>query len=382
MRKKSILKSCKYLTLAVITVTSYPVLYAQPANIGEKHLLSYAENFEITEFHTHRIAKIFVESDNLTISYQYALVPREMPLPELPEDVPIIRTPVRRVVALETIYIGFLEALDQLNTIIAAATTEYVINPAIREGIEKGTVQKIQTARTLNIERLLLLEPDLILTSVPSEPTATIPEQLTRAGLPAVITAEYKERHPLARAEWIKFIAAFFDATDEADEFFDAIAARYENLLEKVDTINNRPSVFCGAPYSGIWHVAGGDSYMAQLIQDAGGNYLWSDVNSTTTIPLDIERVFLKAANADIWLNPSFYRTRQALFAADPRFKKFRAAQTGNIYNHTRQQTTGMGNPIWESGIVHPDDVLADLIKIFHQDRMSDRKFVYYEQLD
>ena len=363
-------------------LTACSVFHAEPLCNSKKYPLLYAKNFEITDFHTHSIATVRIGSGKSALSYRYALVPRGVPLPELPEDIVVIQTPAKNVVVLETIYVGFLEALNQLETIIGVATADYVVNPTIRKGVEEGTIHKIQTAQTLNIERLLLIKPDLIFVSAPSEPTLNIPAQLNRVGLTVAITAEYQEHHPLARAEWIKFIGAFFDATEEASEIFDAIAARYETLLRKVDTVENRPDVFCGAPYSGVWYMAGGDSYVVQLIRDAGGNYLWNNVNSATAIPLDIERVFLKAANADIWLNPSFYRTRRALFSADPRFRKFLAAQTGKIYNRTRQQTTDSGNPIWESGILHPDDVLADLIKIFHPDQLQDREFTYYEQLD
>lgn len=379
-RKMSIVKSCRYLALAALMILTSAILHGQKAATGEKLRLRYAKNFEITDFCTHRIATVSIGNDLSTILHQYALVPRDAPLPELPEGIPFIRTPVKKVVVLETIYIGFLESLKQLDTIVGAATADYIINPTIRQRIEQGSVQKIQTAGTLNIERLLLLDPDVIFVSVPSEPTLDISAQLARAGLPAIVTAEYREGHPLARAEWIQFIAAFFDATEEAGFIFDAIAERYESLLEKVDGLQTRPEVFCGAPYSGIWHMARGDSYIAQLIEDAGGNYLWSDVKGASAIPLDFERVFLKAANADIWLNPGFYNSRNSLFAADRRFVKFRAAQE-NTYNHTRQQAAGIGNPIWESGILRPDDVLADLIKIFHPERMPDHEFVYYEQL-
>ena len=379
----SIPKSSKYLILAALTLIACAMCHAQAFNDSKKRTLHYAKNFEIIDFKTYRIATVKASSGDSTLLHQYALVPRGVPQPaELPEDITIIQTPVKKVVVLETIYIGFLEALNQLETIIGIATADYVVNPTIRKGIEDGTIYKMQTTKALNIERLLVLKPDLIFISTPSEPTSSILAQLKRAGLPTVITAEYQEHHPLARAEWIKFIAAFFNAAEEANEIFDAIAARYETLLKRIDSIKNRPDVFCGAPYSGIWHMAGGDSYVAQLIRDAGGNYLWKDVTSANAIPLDTERVFLKAANADIWLNPSFYRTQHALFSADPRFRKFHAAQTGNIYNRTRQQTTAHGNPIWESGIIHPDDVLADLIKIFHPDQMPDREFVYYEHLD
>lgn len=372
----------KHCALLVLTFASLSCVLAKPDEIGAARTLHYAKNFRITDFPNHRIATVYKDGSDLTIARHYALVPRNVPLPELPENIPVIRTPVKNVVALETIYIGFLDALNQLDTIIGAGTTDYVSNSTVRQGIEGGAIQKVQTVGALNTERLLLMKPDLILTSVPSEPALKIPTQLVRAGLPVVVTAEYRERHPLARAEWIKFIAAFFDATEAADKTFNAIANRYEALLQKVDAIKERPTVFCGAPYSGVWHMAGGDSYMAQFIQDAGGNYLWNDVIGADAIPLDFERVFLKAADADIWLNPGIHQSRQMLFAADRRFKKFRASKTGHIYNNTRQRTADTGNPIWETGIVNPDRVLADLIKIFHPNRMADREFFYHEQLE
>ncbi len=376
------LKFGKYFILAFTLLIACSVCHAQTLNHGKKYPLRYAKNFEIIDFETHRIVTVKASSGDSTLLYRYALVPRGASQPELSEDITIIQVPAKKIVALETIYVGFLEALNQLETIIGVATADYLVNPIIRKRIQEGTIYNMQTVQVLNTERLLLLEPDLIFISTPSEPTSSAIAQFKRAGLTTVITTEYQEHHPLARAEWIKFIAAFFDATEEANEIFDTIAARYEALLTKVDTIKSRPDVFCGAPYSGVWHMAGGDSYVAQLIRDAGGNYLWNNVNSANAIPLDMERVFLKAANADIWLNPSFYCTRSALFSADPRFRKFHAAQTGEVYNHTKQQTAGNGNPIWESGILHPDDILADLIKIFHPDRMQDREFVYYEHLE
>ena len=342
---------------------------------------SYAKNFAITRFPTHRIITAQTIQANSALRSQYALVPRDSPLPELPEDITVIRTPVERVVVLETVHLGYLEALDKLDTIIGAANTNYISNEFIRERVKDGSVRQVQIGTSLNIERLLLQKPDLILTSIPTDQSAGISTRLLHAGLPVVLTTEYKEQHLLARAEWIKFIAEFFDATATANEYFTRIAARYESLCSKVSNVRTRPTVFCGAPYSGIWHIARGESYIAQAIKDAGGHYLWENVPGSDVIPLDTERVFLKAARADVWINPSFYRSLNALFGADPRFQKFHATRMGKVYNNTRQQRNDTGNPIWETGVVHPDNVLADLIKIFHPDRMPDWEFSYYEQL-
>ena len=228
---------------------------------------------------------------------------------------------------------------------------------------------------------MLLLQPDLILTSISGDPAFDVPAKLARSGLPVVFTAGYMESHPLARAEWIKYIAAFFEQDTLANTLFEAIEKNYQALQTKVADVQNKPTVFCGAPYSGTWHVPAGQSFMARAIRDAGGDYVWSDAHGQGAIALNTERVFLKAAHAEIWLNPSFSRSRQELLTAEARFAKFNAAQTGAVFNNTKQVGANGGNAIWELGIVHPDKVLADMIAIFHPELMPDYEFVFYEQL-
>jgi len=344
--------------------------------------LDYAKNFSVSKQTTHTLLTVRNAYRDATREFRYALVPKEQPVPEgLPEDATVIRTPVRRVVVMETVYVGYLDALGQLDAICGAGTVDFISHPDVRARARNGGIQSIQIGQSLDIERLLLLRPDLILTSISGDPSFDVPPKLIRSGLPVVITAGYMERHPLARSEWIKFIAPFFEVSGKADAVFAESARRYEALTEMADGVETRPSVFCGAPYSGAWHVAGGDSFTARAIDDAGGHYLWSDNRSQGGIPLDTERVFLKAAEADFWINPSHYQTLDALLGADDRFGKFRAAQTGQVYNNTRQVGANGGNNIWERGIVHPEEVLADLIHIFHPELLPEHEPVFYEQL-
>lgn len=341
----------------------------------------YAENFTIERHDTHTLLTVDLVAGEADRSYRYALVPKKNELPDLPDAIPVIRTPVSRVVVMETVYIGYLDALDQLDSIAGAATVDFVSQPDVRAGIEAGRIEAVQIGQSLDIERLMLLQPDLILTSISGDPAFDVPPKLIRSGLPVVITAGYMEPHPLARAEWIRFIATFFEACDEADDFFAQRAEQYMALRSRTQELKTRPTVFSGAPYSGTWHVAGGESYTARIIEDAGGDYLWADDRSQKAIPLDTERVFLKAAEADIWLHPSYYRSLTQLSGADPRFAKFEAAQTGRVYNNTRQVGANGGNNIWERGVVYPDEVLADLIHCFHPERLPKHGLIYYERL-
>jgi iron complex transport system substrate-binding protein len=344
--------------------------------------IRHAKNFKITDHGTHRILCVTNAFRDATQSYRYALVPKDNALPDLPEGLSIIRTPVERVVAMETVFIGYLESLGQLETIIAAATVDYINNPQVREGVAEGDIQPLQSGQAIDVETLLLLQPDLILTSVSGDANFDIPANLERTGLPVVLSAGYMEQDPLARAEWIKFVAAFFEAGPLADRIFSRIEKRYQTLKGLTENVANKPTVLCGAPYSGVWHVPGGESFAARIIFDAGGDYLWSEDRSQGGIPLDTERVFLKAARADYWLNPSFYRNMNALRAADNRFAKFAAAQDGRVYNNTRQVGPTGGNAIWERGVLQPDKVLADLIHVFHPELLPDHELVFYERLE
>ena len=282
---------------------------------------------------------------------------------------------------MSTTFVGYIDALDLHDTLVGVATPDFINNLTVHERIDSGQIKTVQVGQSLDMESMLLLRPDLILTSSSGNPRFDVHPQLARSGLPIVLSASYMEQHPLARSEWIKFVAAFFEKDAEADAIFKDIAQRYEALAASTANIATRPTVFCGTPYAGAWHAPGGRSYMAQAIADSGADYLWADDTTGGGIPLDFERVFYKAANADIWINPSSYRDLNSLFSADQRFKRFHAAATGQVFNNSKQFNATGGNNIWERGIAHPDEVLADMIKVFHPDLAKDHTFIYYEQL-
>ena len=348
---------------------------------GGSATVRHAANFDLQTFADHQRITVRNLTRHAQSEHQYALVPKGKPLPVLPPEWTVIRTPVERVVAMETVYIGHLAALGELDRIVGVGTPGYVSDPRLRERIETGAVAPVQGGHQLDIEQLLLLQPDLILTSVTGDPAFDVPEKLSRTRLPVFLSASYMEQDPLARAEWIKCFAALVGASDRAERIFARHAERYATLRAKAAAATDRPSVFCAAPYSGVWHMPGGASYTACLIEDAGGRYLWAADDAAGSIPLDTERVFLRASDADFWLNPSFYRSLEALFAADPRFRNFEAAETGAVYNNTRQVSEKGGNAIWERGVTEPDVVLADLIRILHPELLPERDFVYYERL-
>jgi len=200
-------------------------------------------------------------------------------------------------------------------------------------------------------------------------------------GLPVVIDGEWNEATPLGRAEWLKFIACFFGREAEAEKLFSNIETSYYNLKKLAAGAAPRPRILANAPFQGSWAVPGGKSYMAALIADAGGDYLWADNDSSGGLSLSLEAVYEKALSADIWLSPGAADSLKSLSAMDPRFSALRVFSEGRVYSNRLRALSSGANDYFESGAMHPELVLSDLIKIMHPELRLEVPFTYFSKL-
>lgn len=349
---------------------------------GERLDLRYAENFSIESFDGYRLITVRNpwRGSGETL-FQYALVPKGVALPELEKPIRVIRAPVERLVVLGTVYLAHVEALDMYSNLIGVAHAKYANDRRAIEQLENGYTKSIPGEGSIDIETTLSLQADLILASAVGDPQHDAHPLLERTGQPVAVTAGYMEKHPLGRAEWIKFTGAFFNKDALAKSIFDRIADRYEQLTALTETVEQRPTVLANAPFAGIWHIPGGRSFTAQAIRDAGGDYLFSSLDSSGGVPVDLEKVFFRAIDADFWIHPGQARSLAELESMDGRFLEFKAFKEGNVFNNSKRIGPGGGNEVWERGVLRPDESLADLIAIFHPQLMGNHEFTYYEQL-
>ncbi len=310
---------------------------------------------------------------------RYLLVPKGAPVPDYPADA-VVRTPVERVAALSTTHLAMLNALGVADRIVAVADAKFVNTPAVQARLATGAAVAVGEGETLDVETLAALKPDVVLMSSLGGGGAAR-RSLDAAGIPVVLDGDWVEASPLGRAEWLRFAAAFFDRDARADSLMDTIASRYATLAREARQAATRPTVFVGSSFQGTWYAPGGGSYMATLIADAGGKYLWRDTPETGSLALDVESVLARARDADVWLNPGTWRSLADGRAQDATYALFGAFQQGRVYNYTARQSAGGGYDFFETGVVQPDVLLADLIRILHPGVLADTALVYYERL-
>ena len=290
--------------------------------------------------------------------------------------------PVKRVICLSTTHIALIDAFNQAQSIVGISGKEYVFNKYIRQEIKEGKIKDVGYIGNLNYEAILKLNPDVIFVYGVSADVLQSVNKLQHLGINVVITGEYLENDPLGKLEWIKFMASFYGLDQVSTKKFDSIVNNYNNLLALTKDIKYKPKVISGSPWRGAWYISGGKSYMAKLISDAGGNYIWNGLDTHESIPLSFENIYVNSLNSEFWINLGYSNKKSDVIGIDERFANFEAYKNGNMFNNNKIINTTGGNDYYESGITHPDIILTDLIQIFHPDMFPGRELFYYKKLE
>ena len=302
-----------------------------------------------------------------------------------------IPIPLRRVATTSATHIGFLYALGVLDSVVAMSNPEWVYNKPSHE------VANIGEDINIAMEPLLLAKPDVLFASSYGQNSQQI-ARVAEAGIPVVYLAEWQEQHPLARAEWLRFVAAFFGKTALADSILGEVRREYQEVdkglrikderpnssdSENSETklispsscvlnpVSKRASIMSGASYRGTWYVPSGTTYMGCLFCDAGASYVFADECTNGSIPLTMEQALRAFSEADVWVGANA-RTMEELRAIDEHHTWFKAYKTGRVYHFYRRTNSTGGNDFWETGVVHPEIILRDLQWALYPDLYPD----------
>ena len=314
---------------------------------------------------------------------KFVLLQCGAPSPSLPPELTsatTIAVPIKSLFSSSATQMQLLVDLGRVNALAGIGQARYVTTEAVLERIRRGELTEYATNDVMDTELIILKAPSVVMSSGGySEGYAS----LRKAGIAVVENQDWQESSALARAEWLKFMALFFNEEEIANRQFDAIRDRYMRLKERTARIpkENRPRVMTGLVYRGMFEIAGGASYVARLISDAGGDYVWADNQAAGGTSVDLESQIARASDADVWINGGDWKSLGAMLSEEQRYKQFRAFQRGNVWSYNRLVTSSGGYDYWSRGITRPDLILGDLIKIFHPELAQDHEFVWYKQV-
>lgn len=344
--------------------------------------VKYAKGFSVDYYNGFKVVTVKDWRDSTKVFAQYVLLPKGKAAPFDFADAVLLDTPIRKVVCISTNHLAELERLSLLDSVSGVANVSLIFSGEAQRRIANKQIADLGNDE-LNYEKLVELNPSFVLTSGDWDGGDKMKVKLNSLHIKSVLNLDYMEQEPLARAEWLKFVAAFYDREFEADSIFNEIERNYLTLKEKAKNVSAKPTAFSNLPFKEVWYMPCGENYLAKLIADAGGDFLWRDAKATNglNLNLDYEAVYAKAAEADFWINAGFAKSLDEIKAADKKNAFFKAYKTKHVFNNDKRNTSAGGFDFWESGAVNPDKVLEDLIFIFHPELMGGHELYYYRKL-
>ncbi len=313
------------------------------------------------------------------VKFDYYLTPRGVKIDSLDNTIPV---PVEKVICLSTTHIPYIKALGETNSIIGLSGAGFVFDSTVYRRYSENEIVDVGYGQNINYEKIVSMKPDVIFAYGVGSEVVGFANRLKDLNIPVVIIAEYLESSPLGKAEWIKFISPFFCKKAEGDSIFKHIRDNYNELRNIVDSANFKPKVMTGLPFKEQWWVPGGRSYLSNLINDAGAEYLWNENESEESFVVSVEEMIVKASNADFWVFTSGIKDLNGIVDFDQRFSIFKPFKNGNVFNSDKRLSHGGGHDIWESGVLAADVMLKDFICIFHPELLKNHQTLYYRKLE
>lgn len=319
---------------------------------------------------------------------------------ELPPELSaatVLQVPLQKVVALSSAQVGYMVRLGVQDRIVAVGEGRYIVDSAVYAGVASGTVAEVSNGNSLDLEKLIALQPDLTMTFATGGAHDDY-ERINALGLPLMLTSEWQEDSPLAKAEWIKLYGALFGMEALADSIFEQSKNAYMQSVDggvagvsparggseqqrasegetsphkstQDDTIPHStfhiphspcPRVLVGMSYGGVWYAPGGNSFTARLIKDAGGCYLWA-ADTSRELKFTLEEIMAIADSVDVWVNPGMFSTPDEILAAEPRVKFIKAFREKHVCQNDGVKGPGGGNDFYESAVAYPAEMLQNL---------------------
>ncbi|MNF24347.1 Periplasmic binding protein [compost metagenome] len=350
-------------------------------NINSKNTIEYASGLSIYKYEGYSIVKVINPWPDANKNFTYILKEKNSIVPDSLQKYTTVQVPLQSIVVTSTTNIPFLEMLGVEKSLVGFPHTDYVSSEKTRKLIDAGSVKNVGQNEKLNMEQLIELSPDLIVTFGVDNNNPMI-ENLQKSGLNVMLQGDWMEQSPLGKAEWLKLFGALYGKEKEAKILFDGIVKNYNEALQLVANKKPESTVLYGSMYQEQWFVAKGNSWVAQFMKDAKANYLWSDIEGTGSLGLSFEKILDKAKNADCWIASGSFKTISELGNSNPHYSQFDAYKKKNIYTFESKLGATGGTIYYELAPSRPDLVLKDYIKIFHPDLLADYTFTFAQKLN
>ena len=205
-----------------------------------KSSIVHGKSWEIEYRNYYKIVRIINPWYQNDLTYEFVLLQCGAPAPKGFDKSQIVNIPVKKIVPLSTTYLGFLAELKVVDSVVGLADFKQVNTPSFLEAISRNEIEEVGSYQDLNLEKLLVMQPDVIVTFGINQSFSAIYDPLINQGIKIVVNADYRETSVLGRSEWIKFFGLFYNLEKKANAIFENWETQYRAMGD--NEANNKRS--------------------------------------------------------------------------------------------------------------------------------------------
>ena len=264
-----------------------------------------------------------------------------------------------------TTHIGMLAELNALESIKATTEKQIIYNEFIKDKIINNEIKSYSSNSTPGLESIVQSGVQVIVHSALEQ----FPGQskLKKFKIETIPNYDWMESHPLGKAEWLLFFGYLTGKQQLAKERIKFIKEQYKEQQQKIRQIDSQ--ILMGNLMGDFWIAPSGESFNAQFIKDAGGNYLFAKEKGKGSLKLSMEKVIMSSNDAEIWINPGL-KNKELIVQSNPKVKLMNVFNKGKLYCYSSNS-----NKFWELGPIQPHVILEDLMRIIQQKDLENLYF-------
>ena len=264
-------------------------------------------------------------------------------------------------------YISYLQLIDKDTLIKGLSGLDYINSNKVKQILNNNGCVEISSNGQIILENLLKINPDLFFIYPFELESGT---KYAEQGIETVLIAEYLEKTPLARLEWIKLFGLIFNEYPKADSVFKSIEKKYLALKQDVDTSK---TFFFNLPYKDSWAMPSSQSVTANLAKNAGLNYIYQTDTTNDNLLLSPEMVWNDAIKTKYWIiiasRPANFSLKELIDEQEV-YKEFESVKNKNVIFCNTSTTE-----YFTKGPVEPQIMLSNLIDCVNHTSDSTKYF-------
>ena len=300
--------------------------------------LEYAKEFSV-DYYEDGYVLLSIEDDG-----KFLVVPKDKEAPEdLKEGITPINGPVDNIYLVATATMDMFRSMDAIDKISLSGTdAEKWYIPEAKKAMEEGKIEYAGKYSEPDYEKILEKGCPLSIQSTMIYRSPEVKENLEKFGIAVIVDHSSFEKDPQGRMEWVKFYGALIGKDKEAKKVFDEQKKEMDEVAKNEST--GKTVAFFNITSKGMVNVRKPNDYIAQIINLAGGTYLFDDIDDgdaeSTTMNMQLEEFYAAAKDADYIVYNSTLdggvQSIEELLAKNEMLKDFKAVQEGNAFCTTQ----------------------------------------------